>query len=50
MLFVENTIGHGILTSAERLAGDVCEDLAALRVDAEDARRFEARLLEIAQQ
>src|SRR5712692_3898439 len=50
MLLVENTIGHGILTTAERLAGDVREDLAALRVDAEDAWRLEVSVLEIAQQ
>ena len=47
VLLVENTIGHGILTSGERLAGDVREDLAADLVDAEDARRLEPDALQV---
>ena len=50
MFFIEDPIGDGVLRARVGLAGDVIEDLAALLVDAPDARCLESRVFQMAQQ
>src|SRR3981081_1888635 len=50
MLLIEDPIGDGVLRSRVGLAGDEGQDLAALRIHAQDAGCLEACLVEVAQQ